>query len=54
MNVPAAVAAAVITARPGNRDPLEDAYRAAMSVFDVPVLRVSAAVSPDGMYQQGR
>ena len=53
MNVPAGIAAMVIAAQSGNRDPLDDAYRAATSVFDVPVSRATAAVSPDGLYPQG-
>ena len=54
MNVLAGIAAMVIAAQSGNRDPLDDAYRAATSVFDVPVSRVSAALSPDGLYPQGQ
>ena len=53
MNAPTGIAAVVITAQSGNRDPLDDAYRAATSVLDVPVSRVSAAVSPDGLYAEG-
>ena len=54
MNVLTGIAAMVIAAQSGNRDPLDDAYRAATSVFDVPVSRASAAVSPDGLYAEGR
>ena len=54
MNVPAGIAAVVIAAQSENRDPMDDAYRAATSVFDIPVSRVSAAVSPDGLYPQGQ
>ena len=53
MNVLTGIAAVVITAQSGNRDPLDGAYRAATSVFDVPVLR-AVAVSPDGLYPQGQ
>ena len=44
----------MINAQSGDRDPLDDAYRAATPVFAVPVLRVSAALSPDGLYPQGQ
>ena len=44
----------MIAAQSGNRDPLDDAYRAATPVFDVPVLRAIGAFSPDGLYPQGR
>ena len=54
MNVPAGIAAVVIAAQSENRDPLDDAYRAATSVFDIPVSRATAAVSPDGLYPQGQ
>ncbi|MDE2813118.1 MAG: hypothetical protein OXM01_08845 [Gemmatimonadota bacterium] len=54
MNVPAAIAAMVIAAQSGNRDPLDDAYRDATPVFDVPALRAVDAVSPDGLYPQGQ
>ena len=54
MNIPAGIAAAMINAQSVDRDPLDDVYRAATPVFDVPVLRVSAALSPDGLYPQGQ
>ena len=54
MKVPAGIAAMVIAAQSGNRDPLDDAYRTATSVFDVPVSRVSGAVSPNGLYAEGQ
>ena len=54
MNVLPGIAAMVIAAQSGNRDPLDDAYRAATSVFDLPVSRVWPAVSPDGLYPQGQ
>ena len=54
MNIPAGIAAMVIAAQSVDRDPLDDVYRAATPVFDVPVLRVSAALSPDGLYAQGQ
>ncbi len=53
MKVPAAVAAMVIAAQSGNRDLLDDAYRATTPAFDIPVSRVSAARSPDGLYAEG-
>lgn len=52
MNVPAAVAAMVIAAQSGNHDPLDNAYRDATPVFDVPALRAVGAVSHDGLYPQ--
>ena len=52
MKVPAGIAAVVIAAQSGNRDPLDDAYRAATPVFDVPVLRAVGTFSPDGLYPQ--
>ena len=54
MNVLAAVAAMVVAAQSGKRDPLDDAYRRATPVFDVPALRAVGAVSPDGLYPQGQ
>ena len=54
MNVPAAVAAIEIAAQSGNLDPLDEAYRDATTVFDLPVSRVSPALSPDGLYPQGQ
>ena len=54
MNVPAGIAAMVIAAQSGNLDPLDEAYRAATPVFDLPVSRVSPALSPDGLYRQGQ
>lgn len=53
MNVLTGIAAMVIAAQSGNRDPLDDVYRTATSVFDVPVSRVSGAVSPNGLYAEG-
>ena len=53
MKVPAGIAAMVIAAQSGNRDPLDAAYRAATPVFDVPVARAAATVSPEGLYPQG-
>ena len=54
MKVPAGIAAVVIAAQSGDRDPLDEAYRAATPVFDVPVSRAVGAVSPDGLYPQGQ
>ena len=54
MKVPAGIAAVVIAAQSGNHDPLDEAYRAATPVFDVPVSRTMAATSPDGLYAQGQ
>ena len=54
MNVPAGIAAMVVAAQSGNLDPLDEAYRAATTVFDLPVSRVSPALSPDGLYPQGQ
>ena len=54
MNVLTGIAAMVIAAQSGNRDPLDDAYRAATSVFDVPVSRAPAAVIPNELYPRGR
>ena len=54
MKVPVGIAAVVIAAQSGSRDPLDEAYRAAMSVFDLPVSRAAVAVSPDGLYPQGQ
>ena len=53
MKVSAGIAAVVIAAQSGNCDPLDEAYRAATPVFDVPVSRATAAVSPDGLYPEG-
>ena len=53
MKVPAGIAAVVIAAQSGDHDPLDDTYRAATPVFDVPVLRAVGTVSPDGLYSQG-
>ena len=53
MNVPAGIAAVVIAAQSGDHDPLDDTYRAATPVFDVPVLRAVGTFSPDGLYPQG-
>ena len=44
----------MIAAQSGNRDPMDDAYRAATPVFVVPVSRTSAAVSSDGLCTQGQ
>ena len=52
MKVPAGIAAVVIAAQSGDHDPLDDTYRAATPVFDVPVLRAVGTVSPDGLYPQ--
>ena len=52
MDVPAGIAAVVIAAQSGNHDPLDDAYRDATPIFDIPVLRVADATSPDGLYHQ--
>ena len=54
MNVPAGIAAMVIAAQSGKLDSLDEAYRAVTPVFDLPVSRVSAALSPDGLYPQGQ
>ena len=54
MKVPAGIAAVVIAAQSGEHDPLDDTYRAATPVFDVPVLRAVGTVSPDGLYPQGQ
>ena len=54
MNVPGGIAALVIDAQSGNRNPLDEAYRDATPVFDLPVSRASAAVSPDGLYAEGQ
>ncbi len=54
MNVPAGIAAIVIAAQSGNRAPLDDAYRAATPVFDVPVSRAVGATRPDGLHPQGQ
>ena len=54
MKVPAGIAAVVIAAQSGDHDPLDDTYRAATPVFDVPVLRAVGTVSPDGLYPQGQ
>ena len=53
MKVPAGIAAVVIAAQSGDHDPLDEAYRAATPVFDVPVSRAVAATSPNGLYPQG-
>ena len=53
MNVPAGIAAIVIAAEFGHRDPLDDAYRDACGVFDIPVTRAVGAISPEGLYPQG-
>ena len=53
MKVPAGIATVVTAAQSDNRDPLDVAYRAATPVFDLPVARAAAAVSPDGLYPEG-
>ena len=54
MKVPAGIAAVVIAAQSGDHAPLDDTYRAATPVFDVPVLRAADAISPYGLYPQGQ
>ena len=54
VNVPAGIAAIVVAAQSRNRDPLDKAYRAARSVFDLPVSRAVGATSSDGPYPQGQ
>ena len=53
VKMPAGIAAAVAQ-QSDDRDPLDDVYRGATPVFDVPVSRAIGATSPHGLYRQGQ